>query len=202
MPLSAQGVQNVKSILDSATAGGKTRAPGLVFIAVDKSGNTLVEHASGTRSIDSDEPMTMETTFWIASMTKIVATIACLQLTEQGKMPLDDPEFVAKYAPELAKKKVLYDGVNAADQQRPITMRMLLAHTAGFGYAFLDERVAKAGRPVGLDIFQCDERDILDSPLVNQPGSKWEYSVSSFFLARHIPATPRPRISHRDTSPN
>lgn len=177
MPLSPQAIQNVKSILDTATSGGRTGAPGLVFIAVDKAGNTLVEHASGTRSIDSNEPMTMETTFWMASMTKIVATIACLQLTEQGKMPLDDPGFVAKWAPELAKKKVLYDGVNAVDQERPITMRMLLAHTAGFGYPFLDERVAKAGRPVGIDMFSGDVKDLLESPIVNQPGSMWEYSV-------------------------
>jgi CubicO group peptidase (beta-lactamase class C family) len=186
MPISAQGVQNVKTILDEATSGGKKGAPGLVFVAVDKSGNTLVEHASGTRGVESNEPMTLDTTFWIASMTKIVATIACLQLTEQGRMPLDDPEFVAKHAPELAKKKVLYDGVNAVDQERPITMRMLLSHTAGFGYAFFDSRVAKAGRPVGLDEFQGDERDILESPLVNQPGSMWEYGVCQFIVMLYV----------------
>jgi len=131
MPLSTEAVQRVKSILDGATSLGKAGGPGMVFLAIDKSGSTLVEHASGTRSVDSKEPMTMETTFWIASMTKIVATIACLQLSEQGKMPLDDPDFVEKIAPELGKKKVFLDGINGVKQTQRITVRMLLSHTAG-----------------------------------------------------------------------
>jgi len=46
-----------------------------------------------------------------------------------------------------------------------------------FGYTFLDPRVGMVTRPVGIDEFQADEKDILDSPLVNQPGSRWEYGV-------------------------
>ncbi|KAF2198081.1 beta-lactamase [Delitschia confertaspora ATCC 74209] len=177
MPLSVQGVRNVKSILDDAT---KTGAPGLVFLAVDKTGSTLVEHASGTRSVDSKEPMTLETTFWLASMTKIVTAIAILQLVESGKLTLDDADFIHKYAPELAKKKVWVNGRNGEPQEQKsrITMRMLLSHTAGFGYAFFDARVAGLGRPAGIDEFAGDEKDILESPLVNQPGRIWEYGIN------------------------
>ncbi|KAF2691963.1 beta-lactamase/transpeptidase-like protein [Lentithecium fluviatile CBS 122367] len=178
MPLSAQGADNVKAILDGVVKEGATGINGLVFVAVDKNGETLVQHASGTRSINSKEPMDMNTTFWIASMTKIVTTIAVLQLVESGKIPLDDPAFVAKQAPEIGAKLVYADGVNGVKQERDVTMRMLLAHTAGFGYGFWDPRVSMRGRPVGLDEFAGDERDITESPMLNQPGSMWEYGVN------------------------
>ena len=55
---------------------------------------------------------------------------------------------------------------------------MLLAHTAGFAYAFLDRRVSMQTRPVGVEEFQGDVQDILTSPMVNQPGTMWEYGVS------------------------
>ncbi|KAF2738435.1 beta-lactamase/transpeptidase-like protein [Polyplosphaeria fusca] len=178
MSLSPQSVQTVKSILDGTVAEGATGAPGLVFCAVDKAGNTLVEHATGTRGVQSKEPMDLDTTFWIASMTKIVTTIACLQLMEQGKLPLDDPEVVKKYAPEIGKKKVYADGMTPAEQEKSVTMRMLLAHTAGFGYSFFDPRVNMVTRPIGTDEFTLDEAEFIDSPLVNQPGSMWEYGIN------------------------
>ena len=63
MPLSAEGVQNVKAVLDGVTSEGRTGVPGLVFVAVDKAGKTLVEHASGTRGVNSKEKVDMDTTF-------------------------------------------------------------------------------------------------------------------------------------------
>jgi CubicO group peptidase (beta-lactamase class C family) len=110
-------------------------------------------------------------------MTKIVTTVAVLQLVEAGTIPLDDADFVAQHAPEISKKLVYADGVNGVKQERGVTMRMLLAHTAGFGYTFLDPRVNMRGRPVGIDEFAGDERDVVESPLLNQPGSMWEYGV-------------------------
>lgn len=114
-------------------------------------------------------------------MTKIVTTIAVLQQVEAGKIPLDDADFVAKHAPEIAEKLVYADGVNGVKQERGVTMRMLLAHTAGFGYAFWDPRVSIRSRPVGIYEFAGDERDVVESPLLNQPGSMWEYGVCSSY---------------------
>ncbi|KAF2703910.1 beta-lactamase/transpeptidase-like protein [Pleomassaria siparia CBS 279.74] len=171
MPLSASGVQAVKSILDGVTSEGKSGAPGLVFVAVDKSGATLVEHASGTIGVDSKTPVDLDTTYWIASTTKIVTAIAALQLNEQGKLPLDDADFVKKIAPELAAKEVFADGITAAKQEKPITVRMLLSHTAGFGYSFQDPRVQ-------VNEIEGGAQAVMDSPLVNQPGSVWEYGVN------------------------
>ena len=63
MPLSAQSTETIKSVLDGAVKEGPTGVNGLTFVAVDKDGKTLIEHASGTRSINSQEPMDMDTTF-------------------------------------------------------------------------------------------------------------------------------------------
>lgn len=171
MPLSPKGVQSVKSVLDQSVKDG---SPGLVFTAVDKSGKTLVSHASGTIGVDSPEPMDQDSLFWVASCTKLVTAIAALQLVEQGKIPLDDAEFVKKVLPEIKAKKVYADGVTPAEQERDITVRMLLSHTAGFAYGFLDARAGKTKDGVG-----GDANEILDARLVNQPGSRWEYGVSN-----------------------
>jgi hypothetical protein len=176
MPLSTKAVENVKSTIDGFVKDG---SPGLVFHAIDRSGKTLVEHASGTLGVDSSEPMnTQSTVFWIASCTKLVTAIAVLQLVEQGKIPLDDAEFIKKTAPELSEKKVYADGINGVEQENSITMRMLLSHTAGFGYSFIDPRI-QADRPEGGS---GDKRDILDAKLLNQPGSMWEYGVRLTYI--------------------
>jgi CubicO group peptidase (beta-lactamase class C family) len=173
MPLSTKGVQGVKDVLDGFVKDG---SPGLVFSAVDKAGKILVEHAAGTVGVESQEPMDKDNTiFWLASCTKIVTAIAVLQLVEQGKVPLDDAEFVKKVMPEITDKKVYADGVTPADQQNDITVRMMLSHTAGFAYAFIDPRIQIEG---GLEGVNGDRNDILNSKLVNQPGSMWEYGIS------------------------
>lgn len=174
MPLSTQGVEGVKGILDSFVKDG---SPGLVFTATDKSGNILVEHAAGNIGVESKEPLNSDTIFWIASCTKLVTAVAVLQLVEQGKISLDDAEFVKKIAPEISQKQVFADGVNGAPQEKDVTVRMLLSHTAGFGYTFFDPRVPKPnGNPIeGLT---GDKNDILNARLVNQPGSTWEYGVN------------------------
>ncbi|PSN70420.1 beta-lactamase/transpeptidase-like protein [Corynespora cassiicola Philippines] len=177
MPLSAESTSQIKAILDGVTSEGPTGSPGLVFVAVDKSG-TLIEHAAGTRSLNSQEKMDLDTSFWIASMTKIVTTIALLQLVEQGKLSLDDEEVVKKYAPEIGKKKVYADGATPQDQKQAVTLRMLLAHTAGFGYAFTDPRIGMVTRPAGINEFSGNVKDYLESPMLNQPGSMWEYGIN------------------------
>ncbi|KAL1796843.1 hypothetical protein ACET3X_005383 [Alternaria dauci] len=172
MPLSAKAVEGIKGTLDHFVKDG---SPGLAFHAIDKSGETLVEHASGTLGVDSSEPIdTKSTIFWVASCTKLVTAIALLQLVEQGKVSLDDAEFVKKTVPEISEKKVYADGVNGVEQEKSVTMRMLLSHTAGFGYAFADPRLQADGIEGGSG----DKREILDAKMVNQPGSMWEYGIN------------------------
>jgi CubicO group peptidase (beta-lactamase class C family) len=105
-----------------------------VFVAVNKDGQEIFSHASGKRGVSTNEPMSLESVFWIASCTKMVAGIACMQLIEQEQLHLDDAEEIGKICPELKKAKVLngYDEEGKpilVEKDKDITLRMLLSHT-------------------------------------------------------------------------
>lgn len=178
----AQAQQAIAASLDEATKDPKNNIHGVAFIAVDKNGDVLAQHASGTRSqTNGNDPVDMETMFWIASCTKFIATIAGMQLVEQGKIPLDDSQWLYKIAPELEKKEVFdYEKGVLRSRKGEITFRMLLAHTAGFGYAFFDPRVNMYGQTIGRTYPEWTgvASDILDQPLMNDPGSMWEYGIN------------------------
>lgn len=101
-----------------------------------------------------------------------------MQLVEQGKLALDDAKLVEKIALELKDVKVIDNGKLVA-KEGDITLRMLLAHTAGFGYSFLECETKGLGRPIDYDEFMCDEKEMLSMPRVNQSGKMWEYDVCS-----------------------
>jgi len=170
---------SVSTLLDSVTKDPKTGIPGLVFVAIGKDGKQIAAHASGKTGLaEGRPPMTLDTVFWIASCTKLLATIACMQAFEQGKLKLDDSHFVYTLCPELQKVQVLQDDGKLVDKKTDITLRMLLTHTAGFGYEFFNPKLRDYGRPVGFDVFHGDEKEILRMPLVNQPGERFEYGIS------------------------
>ncbi len=85
--------------------------------------------------------MTLDSVFWIASMTKAVATTAAMQMVEQGKLALHEP--ASKVVPEIKAIQVL-EGFDAAGKpklrapKREITLHHLLTHTAGFTYPMWD----------------------------------------------------------------
>ncbi|KAK5727606.1 hypothetical protein LTR15_003507 [Elasticomyces elasticus] len=171
--------QAVQNSLDGVTGDKSTGVSGLVFVAVDKNGKQIAASASGKTGLgDNRPPMTMDTTFWIASCTKLLATMACMQAVEQGKLKLDDHNQVYELCPELKKVKVLQDDGTLVDKKNEITLRMLLSHTAGFGYEFFNEKLRDYGRPVGFDCFKADVKVMYQMPLVNQPGERWEYGVN------------------------
>ena len=175
-PLSAAAQQKVQSALDAGTKD--TGVPGMAFFAVDKNGEYLTKQASGKAGPLQDRPIDEESVFWIASCTKLITAIACLQLVEQGKLSLDDPDLVHDILPELKAKDQVLVGKNKWEPRKgEITLRKLLDHTAGFGYSFFNEKIRDYGRPTGFEEFDGDFKDIRDSPLVNQPGSRWEYGV-------------------------
>ena len=101
-----------------------------------------------------------------------------MQLVEQGKLSLDDSGQLYKVLPELAEVKYLNDNHQLEPKQSDITLKMLLTHTAGFGYAFFSEKLRDYRRPIGLDEVSASQADILSTPLVNQPGSRWEYGIN------------------------
>lgn len=136
----------VQKSLDSVTSDPSTGIPGLVFVAVGKDGKQIAANASGKTGLTSNRPpMTLDTVFWIASCTKLLATMACMQAVEQGKLKLDDAQFVYKLCPELEKVKVLQEDMSFAEKKQDITLRMLLSHTAGFGYEFFNPKLRDYG---------------------------------------------------------
>lgn len=124
----------LRNLLDKSTSGSSPSIPGLVYQAVDRNGDILFSYASGRRGLTtSSSPMTVDTVFWLASCTKMITGIACMQLVEQGRLALDDVEQLERLAPELKEVKVLRgdvkNGFEMVDKDRGITLRMLLSHT-------------------------------------------------------------------------
>ena len=131
--LSASAVADIQKTIDGVTAHPH-KIPGCVMVVVDKNGKTIFSHASGNRGIDTKEPMTMDTIFWIASCTKMIGAIACMQLVEQEKIALDDADLVEKVCPELKDIKILKSvdekgKPEYVDKKKRITLKMLLTHT-------------------------------------------------------------------------
>ena len=176
MSLTAQATENLRKLVDNACADPKTDIPGVTVSVVNTKGDDLFVHSAGRRGIESEEPMTPDNVFWIASCTKMLTGIACLQLVERGVLKLDDGDQLEGLCPELKDLPVLRkDGIER--KNKAITLRMLLTHTAGFGYSFFNERVRNWGYPSGIDEFSGRIED-MKLPLLFQPGEGWEYGVS------------------------
>ncbi len=110
--------------------------PGIVAMATTKDG-PIYQGAFGVRDLGSGTAMTPDTVFRIASMTKAITSVAAMQLVEEGKLSLDGP--LPDIDPTLSKPQVL-EGFDAGGApilrpaKRPITLKHLLTHTAGFNY--------------------------------------------------------------------
>src|SRR6516165_4602883 len=102
----------IAEVLRKATDRGDV--PGVVAMAARREG-TVYQGAFGTRALPDGPAMTVDTVFWIASMTKAITSTAAMQLVEQGKLSLDGP--IADVLPELAAPQVL-EGFDAAGKPK------------------------------------------------------------------------------------
>ena len=154
--------------------------PGVVAMAASDKG-VFYEAAFGTRDLARGPAMTTDTAFRIASMTKLVTSIAAMQLVEQGKLTLNDP--VPPIDTALSAPQVL-DGfdANGAPKLRPakgpITLRHLLTHTAGFSYEQWDADTARYVKASGMPSTSTGKIASLRLPLVFDPGTRWEYGIN------------------------
>jgi CubicO group peptidase (beta-lactamase class C family) len=164
--------------------------PGVVAMAATDKG-VLYEGAFGPRALDASAAMTPDTVFRIASMTKAIASVAAMQLVEQGKLTLEAP--VPGIDPWLASPQVL-DGFDASGApklrpaKRPITLRHLLTHTAGFTYDIWSPETARYAKVTGLPHRSTGKVASLRTPLVFDPGDRWLYGIHIEWVGRLVEA--------------
>ena len=182
------------ALLGQATESGAV--PGAVFLLGDAAG-VISETAAGRRAQGGAAAMTPDTVFWLASMTKPIVSVAAMQLVEAGKLALDAP--IARLLPALAAPEVL-EGYDADGRPRlrpalrPITLRHLLTHTAGFAYDFGNADILRYIRDHDLPRGASGKLAALDLPLVFDPGERWEYGISTDWLGRAVEAASGERL--------
>ena len=163
------------------------KAPGIV--AMVSVGEQVTYHgAFGKRDSTQNAPMTEDAIFQIASMTKPVTSVAVMQLVESGRVKLDEP--AATYLPELAQLQVLEE-VNAGKAKlrapkTPPTVRQLLTHTSGFAYEFFDAKLHDYAETGGVPPIRAGDDAYLKAPLMFDPGSQWEYGISTDWLGKLV----------------
>ncbi len=172
----------------SELAGLVTAAgvPGAVAMIGDRDG---IRHsaAAGLRDPAGSDPMQLDTIFQIASMTKAIGSVAAMQLVERGALSLDAP--IGTLLPDLAEPMVIdgFDGdvprLRAA--RRPVTLRHLLTHTSGLGYDFMSSELTRFrgnNPPVPGSLAS------IRTPLLFDPGERWEYGVSTDWVGLAVEA--------------
>jgi len=163
-----------------ADAVARNDVPGVVAIIVGRQG-ILYEGAFGTADAPSGRPMALDTVFRFYSMTKPITSVAAMQLVEQGKLSLDAP--ASTYLPELGMIPVVtsFDATSGAYSARapakPVTLRQLLTHTAGFGYNF-DSAITRDFKPRNGDSFS--------EVLLFEPGDQWWYGSNTDWVGRIV----------------
>jgi len=168
--------ERLDPIFAAAIAAGKV--PGVVAAVATDTG-VVYQRAHGVRELGGSAPMTDDTLFWIASMTKAITSAAALRLVERGELSLDEP--LGERVPYLARVQVC-DGFDADDRPKlraprtPVTLRHLLTHTSGFVYNIWNATMARYqaahGSRSGPGTYAGYE-----VPLAFDPGTRWEYGV-------------------------
>ena len=178
----------IDQVLQAAVASGEV--PGVVGMAAGDSG-VIYQGAFGRRSLASDAPMTLDTVFRIASMTKAITGTAAMQMLEQGKLALDQP--AGEIVPALAAPQVL-EGFNDAGQPslRParekVTLRRLLTHTSGCVYDTWNANMARYAQVTGMPAARTGKLQALNAPLGFEPGERWEYGIGIDWAGRMVEA--------------
>ena len=162
--------------------------PGVVAMAATGS-EVIYQGAFGKRDLTKDDPMTVDSVFWIASMTKAITSIAAMQLVERGKLALDAP--IADVLPELRSPKVL-EGFDESGEARlrpaarPITLRHLVTHTAGFGYDIWNPDLLRYEEKNGIPSITSCENLALTTPLTFDPGERWDYGINIDWIGKAV----------------
>jgi methyl acetate hydrolase len=176
----------IQQILDEAVQSGAIAGASAY---VGNRDGMVSSAVAGLRDPATGAAMAEDTIFQIASMTKAITSVAAMQLVERGLLSLDTP--LDDLLPDLAAPQVI-DGFDDAGHVilRPakssITARHLLTHTSGLGYEFVSETMVRARGPAGSPA--PGTKASLITPLLFDPGEKWEYGISTDWLGRAVEA--------------
>ena len=176
---SSTSLQTAEQVMSTYVEEGKLSG---ISVLTLKDGEILHQFSCGFANIEENRPMKEETIFRIYSMSKPITAAALMILFDEGEFQLDDP--VTDYIPGFSSTKVWVDGRELA-QEEAFTIRHLLTHTAGFCYGWAPNSHVDSLYSQGAQggIWSADTLEgminlLATIPLKNQPGSKWEYSVS------------------------
>jgi CubicO group peptidase (beta-lactamase class C family) len=182
--LSSERLDRITQVLHADVERG--RIPGAIVLVARK-GRVAYLQPVGFRDKASGAPMTADAIFRIASMTKPIVTVAALSLYEEGRLVLSDP--VSKYIPAFKDQKV---GLERVAVEREMTIQDLMRHTSGLTYGnrgttelyrMYPQSSNESSLTLTMDEFI--ER-LAKAPLLYQPGTRWEYSLSTDVLGRVV----------------
>ncbi|WP_285261410.1 serine hydrolase domain-containing protein [Halopseudomonas bauzanensis] len=190
-PIAPERFQILEQALQAEVDQGRLAG---IAVLVEQDGKLLHRSQHGYQDIAGNVPLAEDTLYKIFSLTKPVTSVAMLMLQEQGKLSLDDP--LAKYLPEFADLKVAVadgpDGIpqTAAPTHAP-TLRELMNQTAGFSYGVFSQSQVDT-LYLKADLFNAEQTleamvgKLAKLPLLNQPGTAWNYSLSVDIQARVV----------------
>ena len=177
-PASPAVTAAMQSYLDSY------KLAGAIAVIADKTGKVRYENLLGYADVEAKKPMSKDTLFWIASMTKMFAGASIMMLADEGKVSLDDP--VTQFIPELEKWMVVEESdqthVLLKPPVRPVTVRHLLSHTSGL------TGMSELQRVTGADSTPLKARALssVTGPLQWQPGDKYAYGNQGMNIAARL----------------
>ncbi|OCK55262.1 serine hydrolase domain-containing protein [Bradyrhizobium sp. LMTR 3] len=183
------------AVLDGIVASDPG-VPGVVGMVTDRHRN-IYQGAAGKRRLDQAADMTTDSVFAIFSTTKAITGTAILQLVEQGELDLDAP--AKTYAPDIGKLQVI-EGFDAKGEprlrppKRDVTTRMLMVHTAGFGYDFFSQTYNRLAQEKGQPSVITSSKASLMTPLLFDPGDKWEYGTNLDWCGQIVEAITGKRL--------
>jgi len=187
-------IQSIDAVLRRAAAAKEV--PGVVAMAATDQG-LLYAGAFGTRELGKEAPMTLDTVVWIASMTKAITATAAMQLIERDEIKLEQP--ASEVVAELTSPQVL-EGFDASGHPRlrparqPLTIRHLLTHTAGFTYDIWSAPMGQYQTYAGVPgVITCQNAALM-TPLLCDPGERWEYGISIDWVGKIVEAVSGQRL--------
>ena len=185
--MSFSGLNRINELLQQAIR--VRNIPGAVAL-VARRGQAVYFNSLGMKSLETQRSNEKDDIFVAASMTKAITSVALMTLYEEGKFSLDTP--ISDFIPEFKNASV----INEFDKEtlsfrsipliKPITIKHLLTHTSGIGYAFLDKRLKALSTKFGGISPRKNLKDNMQFftqlPLLHQPGESWTYGYGTDVL--------------------